>query len=100
MANKKIGFYSDSAGTVPINVTSNTPVGVKTLHKDKITNTSSENVTNHVAEVTNMMIYAEAELDYEAYEAPPGYEKCKVAPPGNYQYNYTIEPGNGYTVIT
>ena len=41
-----------------------------------------------------------AGLDYEAYEAPPGYEECAVSPPGNYQYNYTIEPGNGYTVIT
>ena len=41
-----------------------------------------------------------AVLDYEAYEAPPGYEECAVSPPGNYQYNYTIEPGNRYTVIT
>lgn len=93
-------FYSDSAGTIPVNITSNTPVGVKTLYEDTLNNTSSEYVTNHVAEGTNMMIYAEAVLDYEAYEAPPGYEACTVAVPGNYQYTYSIEPGNGYTVIT
>ena len=100
MANKKIGFYSDSAGTVPINVTSNTPVGVKTLYTDTLNNTSSEYVVNQIAEGTDMIIYTDTETDYQAYEAPPGYEECIVAPPGNYQYNYTIEPGNGYTVIT
>ena len=75
-------------------------MGVKTLYTDNLNNTSSEYVTNHVAEGTNMMIYAEAVLDYEAYEAPLGYETCAVAEPGNYQYTYSIEPGNGYTVIS
>ena len=69
MANKKIGFYSDSAGTVPINVTSNTPVGVKTLYTDNLTNTSTQYVENYVAQGTNILVYNEMITNYQSVEA-------------------------------
>ena len=48
---------------------------------------------------TNMLLYDDIETHYQAVELF-GYEECPTPVPGNYQYSYSIESGNGYTVIT
>lgn len=98
-ADFRLYFYSDAAGTVPVNVTSNTIVGVKVVYKDFINNISTEYVYNHEATGTNMLLYDDIETRYQADELF-GYEGCATYVPDFYVNSYSVEPGNGYTVIT